>query len=134
MPTTSPIRINTRTTSIQHLCGLLNFYTIPLSCLLDLNRFSLTLSTSYVKFSIFLSVSSISRPVRIVCSFHLFTFSMRTSSPSSNLRSFYSHRCMAAISTEVGESFVLFLFDWILLFTLLFAFGSNNCVRISVYV
>lgn len=131
MPTRSPISKSIRTTSIQNLWGLLYCYISPFSCLLDLSKFSFTLSTSSVKSSIFLSDSSISSPVFFTFIFHSIVNWVRSSSRSSIASSAFFHLYIALSSISVGP--LLFLLFPLYIFLFLLS-GSSSMALASVRV
>jgi len=130
IPIMRAMSIKISTISIQNLWGFLIFYTIPLSCLFDLNKSSFTLSTSSVNYIIFLSDYFISYPVIKMFYFHVFnplrTYYIYLSISSST----FCHCFIFDSYISVGSS-PLVCFDAIRL--LFFGFpGSSNCSLISV--
>ena len=126
--TTNPIKINTKTTSIQNLCGFLYSSTIPFNCLFDLNKSSLTLSTYSVNFWILLSVSSSRTPVSFTLVFHSIVLLVMSSIFSSIISSSFFHLSIACSSIYVG-SFLLFLTRYVFLLS---PFLSSRKALLSV--
>ena len=129
-PTIRAIKMSIKTISMQNLCGFLIFSTTPLSCLLDLNKSSLTFSTYEVSSSIFLSDYFINYPVIRMPSFQVFNPLITPYSYYSIYSSTFCHCFILASYIYVG-SFSLVCLDIIRL--LFFCLpGSSNCSLIYV--